>query len=66
MLRQLNLPISIYAATDHDIYRKPRTGMWKEMIEDLDLDTGEGVDLQKSFFVGDAAGRSKDHSCVDR
>lgn len=70
---QLDLPISLYAATEKDIFRKPRTGMWKELIEDYDLDeSGETVDLENSFFVGDAAGRvagsgmSKDFSCSDR
>ena len=72
VLRQLNIHINIYAATEHDVYRKPRVGMWKELIEDLDLATEQEIDLTKSFFVGDAAGReaadgrSRDHSCVDR
>lgn len=47
--------------------------MWDELIEDYDLDTPDkGLDLQHSFFVGDAAGRTKDStgpsdfSCSDR
>ncbi|KAI9748470.1 MAG: hypothetical protein M4579_007214 [Chaenotheca gracillima] len=46
--------------------------MWREMIEDYDLDVEDGVDLQNSFLVGDAAGRAaegdavKDFSCSDR
>jgi bifunctional polynucleotide phosphatase/kinase len=73
VLTQLDLPITIFAATGRDQYRKPRTGMWKELLEDYDLDGVDTVDLDKSFFVGDAGGReavprgaSKDHSCVDR
>jgi len=66
VMRQLDVPMSIYAATQYDEYRKPRMGMWKEMLDDYDLDVGEGVDLQDSFFVGDAAGRPGDHSCADR
>ena len=73
VLNQLELPISVYAATGHDQYRKPRVGMWQELLEDHDLEAAEAVDLENSFFVGDAAGReaahggnSKDHSCVDR
>lgn len=66
VMRQLDVPMSIYAATQYDEYRKPRMGMWKEMLDDYDLDVGEGVDLQGSFFVGDAAGRPGDHSCADR
>ncbi|KAI9848171.1 MAG: hypothetical protein M1837_000845 [Sclerophora amabilis] len=72
ILAQLDLPISLYAATADDIYRKPRTGMWREMLEDYDLDVNEMVDLQGSFLVGDAAGRAntaagtKDFACSDR
>lgn len=46
--------------------------MWKELLEDSDLDVGPGPDLDASFFVGDAGGRAArgrvkaDHSCCDR
>jgi bifunctional polynucleotide phosphatase/kinase len=72
VLRQLDLPISVYAATARDQYRKPRSGMWGELLDDFDLDGASSVDLENSFFVGDAGGREavaggvKDHSCVDR
>ena len=72
IFRQLDIPIGVYAATEQDHYRKPRTGMWKEVLEDYDLDADIGVDLGGSFFVGDAAGREKkdtkykDHACSDR
>ena len=78
VLESLQLPISLYAATGKDMYRKPRTGMWNEVCEDCDIE--EAVDLENSFFVGDAGGRvaslgkradgvatlSKDFSCSDR
>jgi bifunctional polynucleotide phosphatase/kinase len=64
-MRQIDIPISVYAATADDENRKPRTGMWKEFVEDYDLDVF-GVDLSASFYVGDAAGRPRDHSMVDR
>jgi bifunctional polynucleotide phosphatase/kinase len=72
VLSQLDLPVSIYAATEKDIYRKPRPGMWNEILEDYDLSTPGAVDLENSFFVGDAGGRlaearlPKDFSCSDR
>ncbi|KAF1849978.1 PNK3P-domain-containing protein [Cucurbitaria berberidis CBS 394.84] len=73
VLNQLDLPIYVYAATARDQYRKPRTGMWQELVEDYDLDSASSVDLENSLFVGDAGGRDagaggagKDHSCVDR
>lgn len=56
ILRQLDIPTTIYAATGFDNFRKPRTGMWDEILEDHDL-TPETVDMTESFFVGDAAGR---------
>ncbi|EYE99471.1 putative DNA 3'-phosphatase Tpp1 [Aspergillus ruber CBS 135680] len=65
VLNDLDVPLSVYAATETDEYRKPRLGMWREFLEDYDLDV-EGVDLKSSFFVGDAAGRRGDHSLVDR
>ena len=72
VLSKLDIPISVYAGTARDGYRKPRTGMWTELIEDYDLDTDGGPDLQRSIFVGDAAGRlargtvKPDHSSSDR
>ncbi|GJC81419.1 bifunctional polynucleotide phosphatase/kinase [Colletotrichum liriopes] len=70
VLTQLDLPITIYAATEKDIYRKPRPGMWKELCDDYDL-AGD-IDLKHSIFIGDAGGRiaapktTKDFSCSDR
>ena len=67
----LDLPISIYAATAKDMYRKPRTGMWEEFLKENDINS-ESVDVQNSFFVGDAGGRPaafnarSDFSCSDR
>ncbi|KAL1849115.1 DNA kinase/phosphatase Pnk1 [Diaporthe australafricana] len=75
VLAQLDIPTSIYAATGRDVYRKPRTGMWKVLCDDYNL---EDVDKDASVFVGDAGGRvavpasrgkkaiSKDFSCSDR
>ncbi|KAI2788570.1 hypothetical protein POX_e06589 [Penicillium oxalicum] len=65
VMGQLDIPLSVYAATDNTEYRKPRLGMWREFQDDYDLDAS-GIDLEKSFFVGDAAGRPQDHSNVDR
>ncbi|GAT21700.1 polynucleotide kinase- 3'-phosphatase [Aspergillus luchuensis] len=64
-MKQLDIPLSVYAATEDDEYRKPRTGLWKEMLDDYDFDVS-GANLAESVFVGDAAGRPNDHSMVDR
>ncbi|EFX06234.1 diphosphomevalonate decarboxylase [Grosmannia clavigera kw1407] len=93
VLAQLDLPVLLYAATGKDHFRKPRAGMWREMTDDLG-GSGKGhagdsdsnsvsfitIDLDASFYVGDAAGRpavakdaspngraiAKDFSCSDR
>ncbi|OOF96995.1 hypothetical protein ASPCADRAFT_205751 [Aspergillus carbonarius ITEM 5010] len=65
VMKQLDIPLSVYAATEDDGYRKPRTGLWNEMLDDYDFDVA-GVNLSESIFVGDAAGRPNDHSHVDR
>ncbi|KAL2864600.1 putative DNA 3'-phosphatase Tpp1 [Aspergillus lucknowensis] len=65
VMRQLDINMSVYAATEDDDYRKPRPGMWREFVDDYDLDV-TGVDTSESVFVGDAAGRPTDHSSVDR
>jgi bifunctional polynucleotide phosphatase/kinase len=72
VLSQLNLPINIYAATGKDMFRKPRTGIWTELLEDYGIHSPGDVDLENSIFVGDAGGRHavegkpKDFSCSDR
>ncbi|WEW55437.1 DNA kinase/phosphatase Pnk1 [Emydomyces testavorans] len=66
VMKSLGVPLSVYAATEYDEFRKPRTGMWKAMLDDYDLDVEGALDLEGSIFVGDAAGRPGDHSCVDR
>ena len=71
-MSHFDFPITLLAATAQDQYRKPRTGMWKELLEELDLEVRDGLDLPASFFVGDAGGRparknsKADHSCSDR
>ena len=71
VFQQLDFPITIYAATEKDIYRKPRTGMWHELLDDYDI-SSDDLNLYDCVFVGDAAGRdahgptSKDFSCSDR
>lgn len=66
-----NVPIRILAAlSKSDQYRKPMVGMY-EVVSSLYASHGLEVDLEKSLFVGDAAGRPagggkrKDHSDTD-
>ncbi|XP_020572296.1 polynucleotide 3'-phosphatase ZDP isoform X2 [Phalaenopsis equestris] len=46
-----------------DPFRKPMTGMWKVFTEHFN--SSIAVDMSQSFYVGDAAGRTKDHSDAD-
>ncbi|KAL7623625.1 DNA kinase/phosphatase Pnk1 [Parahypoxylon ruwenzoriense] len=56
VLTNLDLPTSVYVATEHDAFRKPRPGMWAEVCRDYGIPQDE-VDLMGSIFVGDAGGR---------
>ncbi|KAF8577048.1 PNK3P-domain-containing protein [Ramaria rubella] len=58
-----NVPFRIFAAQQHDIFRKPMPGMWTEFLK---LNQHVEIDKKLSFYVGDAAGRPGDHSDSDR
>lgn len=72
IMNHFDFPVILLAATARDRYRKPRTGMWVELAEELDLEIKDGLDITSSFFVGDAGGRparknmKADHACSDR
>lgn len=52
----------------HKRTRKPEIGMWEELLRYLKLSLGEEIelDMKKSFFVGDAAGREGDFLDSDK
>lgn len=58
------MPFQIFAASTKDTNHKPSTGMWDCLVEKCN--GGVKVDVTKSFYVGDAAGRAKDHSASDK
>ncbi|KAI4456547.1 bifunctional polynucleotide phosphatase/kinase [Holotrichia oblita] len=70
IIRKIGVPIQAFLATQRDIYRKPLPGMWNCLLKLL---TDE-VNMDATFYIGDAAGReknwapskSKDHSVADR
>lgn len=52
-----NVPIRVLAAFSRtDIYRKPNIGMF-QAVEQVYRDAGYAIDMEQSFYVGDAAGR---------
>lgn len=71
-IREVNVPVQVFAATHDDHYRKPAIGMWERLVNQGNGDVE--VDMANSFYVGDAAGRPKgwkrgmgrDHSAADR
>ena len=54
----IDVPLISFAATSHDMYRKPCTGMWSYLLEHEN--NSVVPDASCSFFVGDAAGRLAD------
>lgn len=63
--KELDIPLLVYAATkvakgNNDDYRKPNTGMFTHFTTST-----KSINLEESFFVGDAAGRKSDFSNSD-
>lgn len=67
----VNVPMQVFIACGlskprdgvADVYRKPEPGMWH--IMEQHFNSGISIDMEQSFYVGDAAGRVKDHSDAD-
>ncbi|KAG7395720.1 hypothetical protein PHYBOEH_003325 [Phytophthora boehmeriae] len=59
IVKSLNLPMLVYLGTESDMMRKPRLGAWQEMTTLLSAEGEEAIDMQESFYCGDAAGRPK-------
>ena len=55
IITKLEIPTLVIASTANDVYRKPCMGMWEHLI--VKENGGIEVDVQKSFYIGDAAGR---------
>lgn len=72
IINVLGVPVQVFIATGDNFFRKPLTGMWQTLCDYKNGDVS--VDINQSFYVGDAAGRpenkamkkKKDHSSVDR
>ena len=52
--------IGVYIAKQHDRYRKPNLGLWHMALDDIKKNSGfDSINIsRKSFFCGDAGGRS--------
>ncbi|XVE63376.1 hypothetical protein DITRI_Ditri07aG0015200 [Diplodiscus trichospermus] len=70
-IKQVKVPMQVFIACGvgssggkaDDPYRKPNPGMWHIMAKHFN--SGIAVDMDQSFYVGDAAGRPDDHSDAD-
>ncbi|KAI5644290.1 polynucleotide kinase 3 phosphatase domain-containing protein [Phthorimaea operculella] len=72
LITKLAVPAQVFLATGKGFYRKPSVGMWKILSEQKN--DGIKIDMDESFYCGDAAGRlanwapgkKKDHSMADK
>lgn len=65
VIKQLPIITTVCIATAKDVYRKPFTGMWTFVRGLLAQMKITEVDLDNSFYVGDALGRPNDFSNSD-
>ncbi|MED6197842.1 hypothetical protein PIB30_060579 [Stylosanthes scabra] len=71
-IEKVKVPIQVFiscgvgkgkADGKEDPFRKPKPGMWHLMQQHFN--SGIPIDMDQSFYVGDAAGRESDHSDAD-
>ncbi|PQM33395.1 hypothetical protein Pyn_31803 [Prunus yedoensis var. nudiflora] len=70
-IKKVKVPIQVFIACGlgkssgqaEDPFRKPKPGMWH--ILEQHFNSGISIDMDQSFYVGDAAGRKNDHSDAD-
>ncbi|XP_045813384.1 polynucleotide 3'-phosphatase ZDP isoform X2 [Trifolium pratense] len=73
-IEKVKVPIQVFIACgvgksgkagtkEDDPFRKPEPGMWQLM--EKYFNSGITIDMDQSFYVGDAAGRESDHSDAD-
>jgi bifunctional polynucleotide phosphatase/kinase len=59
---ELGLPLQAFVATSEDKWRKPSTAMWDYFVKHHNGNVA--VDMQQSFYCGDAAGTQPSASLV--
>lgn len=55
VIAKIGVPVQVLVSTGMDIYRKPAPGMWSYLVDVGN--EGLAIDVDSSFYVGDAAGR---------
>ncbi|XP_042025493.1 polynucleotide 3'-phosphatase ZDP-like isoform X1 [Salvia splendens] len=61
---QVFIACGVSSSQSEDPFRKPKPGMWK--IMEKEFNSSLPIDMEQSFYVGDAAGRAGDHSDADK
>ena len=61
----IDIPMIFIAGIAKDKYRKPDVGMWKIVSAIIKKYHNIEIDMKKSYYVGDAAGRPKDFAASD-
>ncbi|XP_071953496.1 uncharacterized protein F21D5.5-like [Antedon mediterranea] len=56
IISAIDIPIQVFVSTSESHYRKPSIVLWETMTENNE---NISVDLNESFYIGDAAGRPK-------
>ena len=57
--QKVGVPMIFMASiTKESIFRKPQTGMWKYLVDNLLKSESKNIDMENSFYCGDAAGRT--------
>ncbi|KAJ1400800.1 Zinc finger, PARP-type [Sesbania bispinosa] len=66
-IEKVKVPVQVFIACglgkEDDPFRKPKPGMWQLMEQHFN--SSITIDMDQSFYVGDAAGRESDHSDAD-
>lgn len=66
-MQLVKVPMQVFIACGRegtgDLFRKPKYGMWAFM--ERHFNEGISIEKERSFYVGDAAGRLGDHSDAD-
>ncbi len=61
--KELGIPIQVFVCIGYGYCRKPSIGMWHLLLLN---NNGVNIDMNRSFYSGDAAGRPGDFSDTDK
>jgi predicted kinase len=62
IIKEMNIPISVFISRDYDNFRKPHLGMWEKFIE---LRKNKSFSIKDSYYCGDSDGITNIKSLSD-